>query len=67
MLRAIIQPLFLNDYPRSGQKRPIVEAAELIIRARDIGFRRSLSRERMDSGTGQIVSRPADARDEKAG
>jgi hypothetical protein len=54
---AIVRPVFPVGDVRSGQKRPIVEAAELLIRMQDIGFFRSLAVERIDPSDGRIVPR----------
>jgi hypothetical protein len=52
---AIAHPVFpAGDY-RAGQKRTIIEAAEILIRMQDIGFFRSLAVERVDSNSGQIA------------
>lgn len=53
----ITQPTFPEGDERAGQKRSIVEAAELLIRMQDIGFFRSLAAERFDSRSGRIVPR----------
>lgn len=52
---AIANPLFPSDDVRAGQQRPIVEAAELLIRMQDIGFFRSKAVERIDSHSGKTV------------
>lgn len=54
---AIVAPFFPDDHVQAGQKRPIVEAAELLGRTQDVGFFRSLAVERVDPQTGRIVSR----------
>lgn len=53
---AITHPVFPPEDSRTGQKRPIMEAAELLIRMQDIGFFRSLAVERLDSSSGRTVS-----------
>lgn len=55
MQLAITHPVFPEGDPRAGQKRPIVEAAELLIRMQDIGFFRSFAVERLDSSSGRTV------------
>ena len=52
---AIIHPVFPPEDLRAGQKRPIIEAAELLIRMQDIGFFRSLAVERLDSRSGRTM------------
>lgn len=52
---AITHPAFPMEDARTGQKRPIVEAAELLIRMQEIGFSRSLAVERLDSRSGRVV------------
>lgn len=63
MVQAITQPLFGPDDPRSGSKRQIVEAVEVVLRMQDVGFRRSIARERVDPVTGRAVQRKADGPD----
>ncbi|NHQ86274.1 hypothetical protein HA050_09110 [Iodobacter sp. HSC-16F04] len=53
---AIMRPEFPAEDNRVGQKRSIVEAAELLIRMRDIKFSLSTSLERIDSHSGRVVS-----------
>jgi hypothetical protein len=55
MKLAIANPFFPAGDARAGKQRPIVEAAELLIRMQDIGFFRSIAAERVDSETGKIV------------
>lgn len=52
---AITNPVFPASDARAGQPRPIAEAAELLVRMRDIGFFRSMAAERVDSQSGKIV------------
>lgn len=57
MEKAITQPLFGAEDARAGTKRPVVAAVEVIIRMQDVGFLRSLAREKVDSVTGRAVPR----------
>lgn len=57
MARAIAQPTFGMDDKRGGTKREIIEAVETIFRAKDVGFQRSVDRERVDPSTGRSVGR----------
>lgn len=57
MVHAIEQPLFGAEDPRTGSKRPIVEAVEVVLRIQDVGFLRSLAREHVDPVTGRVVPR----------
>jgi len=57
MSHAIQHPHFGADDPRSGTKRQIVEAVEVILRIGSIGFQRSLARERVDPSSGRAVPR----------
>lgn len=57
MVRAIEQPVFGAEDPRAGTKRPIVEAVEVILRIQNVGFQRSLARERVDPVTGRAMPR----------
>ena len=52
---AITHPLFPVGDKRAGQKRPIIEAAELLLRIKDVGFFRSLAAERVDSCSGKTA------------
>ena len=52
---AIANPIFPAGDARAGKQRPIVEAAELLIRMQDIGFFRSIAAERVDPQTGKAV------------
>ncbi|MYM26240.1 hypothetical protein GTP46_26780 [Duganella sp. FT135W] len=52
---AIANPVFPVDDPRAGHQRPIIEAAELLIRMQGIGFFRSIAVERIDSRSGKTV------------
>lgn len=60
MSHAIKHPYFPDDDPRSGAKRQIIEAVEVIIRIQGIGFQRSLARERVDPSSGRAVPRGGD-------
>jgi hypothetical protein len=64
MEHAIQAPNFPHGHSREGQKRPLIEVAELLIRMRDIGFIRSLTVERVDPKTGRTV--PVRSASEKA-
>ncbi len=59
MMKAIAQPMFGSDDSRSGSKRQIVEAVEVILRMQDVGFLRSTAVERVDPDSGRAVSRNA--------
>lgn len=42
---------------RAGARRPVVEAVEVLVRMQDVGFLRSLEREKVDAATGRSVAR----------
>ncbi|TCS33104.1 hypothetical protein EDC30_11845 [Paucimonas lemoignei] len=52
---AITNPAFPVGDAREGQKRSIVEVAELLLRMQNVGFSRSVAVERLDSSSGRIV------------
>lgn len=57
MQHAIAHPELPSTDARMGKTRPIIEAARLIIRMRNIGFQDSIARERVDPATGLAVFR----------
>lgn len=61
MEHAIAQPFFGTEDARSGAKRPVVEAAEVVARTQDVGFLRSMEYEKVDATTGRAVPRGASA------
>lgn len=56
---AIVHPTFPPGSKRAGEERPLIDAAKLLLRVEDVGFLRSLGRERLDPDTGRVVSRNA--------
>ena len=57
MTHAIKYPNFPAGDRRAGQPRPIVEAAQLVVRAIDVGFLRSVARAKVDPESGRVVPR----------
>lgn len=57
MAHAIAHPTFGDDDARAGKRRPVLEAVEVILRIRRVGFLRSVARERVDPFTGRSISR----------
>ena len=57
MKYAIAHPTFGPDSSKEGTEREIVKAANLLIRAQDVGYLRSLEHEEVDPNTGQMVAR----------
>lgn len=49
---AIEHPTFPSVHPRSGQERPLIEFARMLIRAQKAGFRFSLEYEKVDANGG---------------
>lgn len=54
---AIENPTFPSEHPRSGQERPLIEFARMLIRAQKAGFRFSLEREKVDAASGCLLRR----------
>lgn len=57
MTFAIAEPTLPVAHARSGQKRPIVKAADLLMRARLAGFQRSVDHFQVDPTSGELVQR----------
>lgn len=57
MSHALERPQFPMGHKLVGQTRPIVEAAKLLSRARNVGYLRSLAAASVDPSTGKILRR----------
>jgi hypothetical protein len=57
MARAIESSVVGDGHPAAGTTRQVVEAVNVILRIRSVGFLRSLARERVDPVTGRAVAR----------
>ena len=60
MQYAIANPKFPVGDTRAGKEREIVDAARVLIRAQDVGYRRSVEMEELDPETGKMVRRRED-------
>lgn len=54
---AIDNPTFPAEHPRSGQERPLIQFARMLIRAQKVGFRLSLEYEKLNAATGALQQR----------
>lgn len=63
MKYAIAHPMFPAGDSRAGKEREIFDAANVLVRAQDVGYLRSVDMEELDPETGKMVKR----RDEKSG
>ena len=54
---AIENPTFPSKHPKSGQERPLIEFARMLIRAQKAGFRFSLEYEKVDAASGGLQRR----------
>lgn len=62
MSHALKLPELPAEHSLAGQTRPIVEAARLLSRARNVGYLRSLESASVDPATGRILRRPQEPR-----
>ncbi len=58
MSHAVQHPDFPEGHERQGATRPIIEAARLILTARNAGYMRSIDQYQVDSETGELQLRP---------
>jgi hypothetical protein len=57
MTYAIKYPNFPSNHISTGQERPIIDIAKLIIRAQSSGFLSSMRHSKLDSKTGKLISK----------